>query len=593
VEAHIFGLSLRQKISNMSDAMQYTIKDNHVFVPATAWFAERCIAAITESNKDYIVTSLQDRFKGLEEKVAEIEARFGSEPDTTRLGGLIARTRTYICTAIAIGDYAALLGRLDLLGASLKESSQQAAASKEALCAEAEQLLAGDDSKEATQKMKALVQQFRDLPAGHDDRSLALKRRFDKAKDAFFKRRQGVLDAQEQEMEANLLAKVAICEQAEALQQSGDWKAATDAYQQLNEEWKKIGLVPRHRKEELWLRFNTAKDVFFARKKGHYEHIKTEQDDNYTKKLALVEKAEALQNSNEWKKTTDAFKALMDEWKQLGWAGQERGDEVWKRFMAAQDLFYKNKDAHYGQLRVELEDNYARKMALVVHAEALQHSEDFDGVTLELNEMMDEWKTIGRLAKEHGDGPWERFLAARRHFFDRKDAYRLAHKSGRIQELNERIGRERGLLNKLGRRLSSDEQLIGDINDRIANLPTSLRSYQKREEYLETLEGLKNGLEELRQEMDDLRHNIQQDERELRFLQRPPKAKGKEEGQPATAEAPAAPLAPTADEGPTEETTEETAIAEPQSGAVVNGTNVAEDAPAAGEAGSGEEAHTV
>lgn len=507
----------------MSAAMHYTIQDNSIFIPATPWFKERCIAAITESNKDYIIESLIERFRGLVEKVDDIEARFANEAEAPKLGGLIARTRTYIYTAIAIGDYTALLTRLDAMEAALKNNSHKIVEQKEALCVSAEALLAAEDSKEAAQQMKGLVQQFRDLPMGYDDRSTSLKRRFDAAKDGFFKRRQTAYDAQEQEMAANLQAKILICERAEALQQSSDWKATTEAYQQMNEEWKKVGFVPRHRKEELWLRFSTAKDVFFGRKKVHFETIKTEQDDNYTKKLALVEKAEALQNGTDWKKTAEAFKTLMEEWKQLGWAGQERGDAIWQRFLAAQDVFYKNKDAHYSKLKVGLEDNYARKMALVTHAETLQHSDDFDGATQEFADMFEEWRTIGRIAKEHGDAPWERFLAAKRHFFERKDAYRDAHKGSRINELTERMYKERGILNKLSKQLSSDEQLIVDVEARMANLPTSLRSYQKREEYLETLEQLKDNVANLRQEVEDLRYNIQQDEKELRYLQRPPK----------------------------------------------------------------------
>lgn len=524
---------LAKKGSNMSAAQFYTIKENSIFIPATSWFKERCVAAITESNKDYIVSSLIDRFKGLVEKVDEIEARFAQEADPSKLNGVVARTRTYIATAIAIGDYTSLLARLDALEAQLKSNVGEVLTQKEALCASAEALYAADDSKEAAQQMKELVQQFRALPAGFDTQSLAIKRRFEAAKDGFFKRRQVAYDAQEQEMQANLDKKIAICERAESLQESNDWKAATEAYQQMNEEWKAIGFVPRHRKEELWLRFSTAKDVFFARKKANFENIKTEQDDNYAKKMALVEKAEALQDSTDWKKTSDVYKTLMDEWKQLGWAGQERGEEVWQRFLAAQNHFYKNKDEHYSKVKLELEDNFARKMALVNHAENLQHSDDFDGATQEFLDMFDEWKTIGRIAREHGDGPWERFLAAKRNFFNRKDAYRDAHKSGRIRELTERMDHERGLLHKLGRQLSSDEQLILDVTERMNNLPANLRSYQKREEYAETLEELKANVDRLRQEVDDLRYNIQQDEREIRYLQRPPKKKEADKGTPA------------------------------------------------------------
>jgi Domain of Unknown Function (DUF349) len=512
---------LRAKKENMSETMYYTIKDSSIYIPATAWFKERCIAAINESNKDYIIGSLEERFAGLVQKVEEIEARYSNAAEETKLDGLIARTRSYICTAIAIGDYASLLTRLDAVEAQIKDNGGKVLQQKEAICTAAEALAAAEDSKEAAQQMKDLQQQFRNLPAAFDAASVAVKNRFEKAKNSFFDRRKASFDAQEQEMAANLAAKTALCEKAEELQHSTEWKAATEAYQQLNEEWKTIGFVPRHRRDEIWLRFNAAKDVFFARKKENFETIKTEQEENYAKKSELVAKAEALQNSTDWKQTSEAYKELMDEWKKTGWVGQEKSDEVWNRFLAAQNTFYKNKDAHYSKIKTELDDNYARKMALATHAETLQHSEDFEAATQEFMDMFEEWKKIGRIAREHGDGPWERFIKAKKSFFDRKDAHREANKSSRVNELTERIGRERSILHKLSRQLSSDEQLIDDVNERMENLPSSLRSYQKREEYLETLEQLKANVEKLRQETADLRYNIQQDERELNYLNRP------------------------------------------------------------------------
>lgn len=535
MQAPLLQLSLPPKKETMSETMYYTIRENSIYVPATAWFKERCIAAINESNKDYIIGSLEERFASLVQKVDEIEARYSNAAEETKLDGLIARTRTYICTAIAIGDYTALLTRLDAIEAKIKDNGGKVIEQKEAICIQAEALFAAEDSKEAAQQMKDLQQQFRNLPVAFDEKSTAIRNRFETACNGFFNRRKHAFDAQEQEMTANLQAKIQLCEKAEELQNSTEWKVATETYQQLNEEWKKIGFVPRHRRDEIWQRFNAAKDVFFARKKENFETIKTEQEENYAKKLELVAKAEALKDSTDWKQTSEAFKLLMDEWKKTGWVGQEKSDEVWNSFLAAQNIFYKNKDAHYSKIKTELDDNYARKMALVLHAEALQNSEDFDTATQEYMDMFEEWKKIGRIAREHGDGPWERFIKAKKSFFDRKDAYRAERKTSILKELEERMFTERGQYNKLSRQLETEEQLILDVNERIANLPTSLRSYQKREEYLETLEELKANVASMRQQLDDLRYNIQQDEREVHYLKRP--FRKKEAGEKAIVEA--------------------------------------------------------
>ena len=328
----------------MSAAEQYFIKENKVFIPATKWYAERCIAEINESNKDYIIETLIDRFKGVTEKAEEVKVKFENTNDISKLEGFLSRTKAYICTAIAIGDYETVLEKLDSLQTLMKDSGGTAIIDKENICAEAQTLLDSTDQKEATAQMRELQRKFRELPNAYDDKSVALKNRFESITDEFYKRKKDAFDLIEKEHEENLAKKILICEKAEALQNSTDYKITTDAYLELNEEWKKIGFVPKHRKEELWLRFSTAKDQFFAKKKEHIGEIKVEQEENYQKKKALVSKAESLKESKDWKKTTDEYKLLMEEWKKIGRVPMEKSDEIWNEFITAQNIFFKAKD---------------------------------------------------------------------------------------------------------------------------------------------------------------------------------------------------------------------------------------------------------
>jgi hypothetical protein len=148
-------------------------------------------------------------------------------------------------------------------------------------------------------------------------------------------------------------------------------------------------MVPKHRVEELWFRFCTAKDIFFARKKEHIGDIVVEQEENLEKKLALVAKAEALKESKQWKETSDEYTKLMDEWKKIGKVPQEKSDEVWNAFLAPKNHFFDQKNNHFSKIKVQLEDNHARKMAIVNHAEEIQNSMDFDVTTTEFMEMFE------------------------------------------------------------------------------------------------------------------------------------------------------------------------------------------------------------
>ena len=517
----------------------YSIKDEMVFVPANKWFDERAIGELKEANQQYTLASMQERFTELVDRVNELKKEFDEAGDKVRLAGKVVRTKSYLCTAKAIGDYPSLLSQLDVMEEEIKKVVDQTLQQKEQIVKEAEALLQATEWKAATETLRNLQVQFKALPIVPDLKNEELKDRFEKIKDEFFKGKQASFESFEQDLLDNLSKKIDLCEKAEALSQSSEWKKTTDLYIAMNEEWKKIGMVPKHRIEELWFRFSTAKDIFFARKKEHIGDIITEQEENLAKKMALIEKAEALKESKDWKKTSDIYTQLMDEWKKIGRVPQEKSDEIWNQFLAAKNHFYQHKDGHYSNIRVQLEDNFAKKMAIVNHAEELQNSNDFESATQEFMDMFDEWKKIGRIPKEHGDGPWERFLLAKKNFFDRKDANREKRKAEVTKDIQERVSRNRSYYNKISKELQREEELLFDVNDRLQNLPPTLRSYEKREEYLEMIEEIKEKVEELKAKCKEVKEKVQQDEREINYILRGPRKKENNESKSVAAKAPA------------------------------------------------------
>lgn len=518
----------------MSDTQLYFIRDENVFLPANKWFEERSIAELPDSNHQYIIASLEDRFQELVEKVNEVKKDFDATSEKIRLAGKIVRTKSYLCTAKAIGDYASLLTVLDTMENEIKGEVEKALAQKEALCVAAEELLHATEWKEATEKLRQLQTEFKALPTVPDNKNEEYRERFEKAKDDFFKGKQASFENFELDLLDNLSKKIDLCEKAESMQNSSEWKKTTDAYIALNEEWKKIGMVPKHRVEELWFRFCTAKDIFFARKKEHIGDIVVEQEENLLKKLELVAKAEALKESKQWKETADEYNTLMEEWKKIGKVPQERSEEVWNAFLAAKNYFYDQKNHHFSKIKVQLEDNHARKMAIVNHAEELQHSMDFDAATDEFMDMFEEWKKIGRVPKEYGDEAWERFQKAKKAFFDRKDENREKRKQELSKDIKERYERNRSYYNKISRELQREEELLFDMNDRIENLPVTLRSYEKREEYLEVMEEIKAKVNELKEKAKEVKDKMYQDEREMSHIMRGPRKKHTEKDQKKT-----------------------------------------------------------
>lgn len=148
--------------------------------------------------------------------------------------------------------------------------------------------------------------------------------------------------------------------------------------------------------------------------------------------------------------------------------------------------------------------------------------------------MFEEWKKIGRIPKEYGDGPWERFLKAKRDFFDRKDAYRDQRRKELSKDIHERVSRNRSFYNRLSRDLQREEELLFDVEDRLKNLPPTLRSYEKREQYLEMMEEIKEKINSLREKAKEVKDKINQDEREMNYILRGPKKKTETDAKTVT-----------------------------------------------------------
>ncbi len=170
------------------------------------------------------------------------------------------------------------------------------------------------------------------------------------------------------EFEANRTRKLALCEKAEALRESTDWKATADALQALQGEWKAIGPVPREQAQELWQRFRAACDAFFTRRKADLDSRKGVWSANLQKKQALIERVEALKAGEQWDQAVAEVKRLQAQWREIGPVKPSVSDQVWKRFRGACDEFftrYKQRDELAQQAAV------AEREAPVAELEAL------------------------------------------------------------------------------------------------------------------------------------------------------------------------------------------------------------------------------
>ena len=193
----------------------------------------------------------------------------------------------------------------------------------------------------------------------------------------------------------NIRKKTQLCEKAEELLEAEDLTFAVREINNLHKKWKKVGLIPKEKNDELWDRFNAATRKFNEIKSENQETIKQQEQANLDKKIALCEKAEELQDSTNWNEIARELDELMKRWKDIGPVPRRKSGKVWKRFKNAMDVFYENRRKHYRVVREEQKENYRKKREIVSEIEKLGEQENPEEAVAGTKELQEQFKEIG------------------------------------------------------------------------------------------------------------------------------------------------------------------------------------------------------
>lgn len=291
--------------------------------------------------------------------------------------------------------------------------------SKLHLCEAAEKLADVPDPVSAFHQLQKLHQEFREIGPVAKELREEVWARFKAASTVVNKRHQAHFEKLKAEEEENLVKKTALCEKMETVSTDGlktaaDWENATNEVLQMQAEWKTIGFTPRKMNTNIFERFRTACDAFFHKKSEYFKNMRETFSANQAAKVALCEKAEALKDSTDWNSTTNKFLQLQKEWKAVGPVSRKVSENLWKRFSAACNYFFEQRNAATAGQREEEEGNLARKQEIIEKLNALleQHAgEDqaADDVQDTVRSLMDEWNQVGHVPFRKKDKIYKKY----------------------------------------------------------------------------------------------------------------------------------------------------------------------------------------
>ena len=284
---------------------------------------------------------------------------------------------------------------------------------KNHLCEAAEKLAEEPDVISAFHQLQELHQQFREVGPVAKELRDEVWTRFKAASTVINKRHQQHFDELRAKEEDNLVKKTALCEKVENIVKdehkgANEWEKLTKEIIDIQAEWKKIGFAPQKMNVKIFERFRAACDDFFSKKAAFFKEMKQRYNENIAKKQSLIEKAEALMESTDWKVTTDKMIALQKEWKTIGAVPKKVGDELWSKFLEACNKFFEARNAANAGTRNEERTNLDKKKAIISQLKELVES-NVDDLQEKVKGLVDEYAKIGHVPYKEKDKLYKQY----------------------------------------------------------------------------------------------------------------------------------------------------------------------------------------
>lgn len=385
---------------------------------------------------------------------------------------------------------------------------------KTALCEAAEKLEEEPDVVSAFYQLQNLHHEFREIGPVAPEMREEIWGRFKKASTVINKKHQQHFEELKAKEQGNYEAKQAICEKIEsidctALKTFADWDEKTNEVIALQSEWKTIGFAPQKLNVKIFERFRAACDAFFKAKSEFYKTIKTEKNENLQRKIALAERAEALKDSTDWKKTTEELTRLQKEWKTIGSVSKKYSDAVWNRFISACDYFFEQKKNMFAGQKSEEQANLAAKLELIEQIESIPEDADPAEALKTVKELQEKWNSIGFVPFKEKDKIYKRFIASVDKWYD---SYRQGVSDRRISAFKDNIDR---IASKDGNAVNGLYRERDKVVKMYESMKSELATYENNMSFLNVSSKNSSFMQEINKKIEKLKSDIKLAEEKL------------------------------------------------------------------------------
>lgn len=287
------------------------------------------------------------------------------------------------------------------------------------------ELVDGEETTLSINAIKSIQEDWKSIGPVPSAQNRSLWANYNALMDRFYDNRSIYFELKELDRKKNLEGKTELCEKAEALKDEEDLQASIKILNELHEEYKHLGPVPREEQEALWQRFKAASDAVYERRKEFYDSQKEVFQKNLELKEALISSLEDFtafdaDRIREWNGKTKEILAIQKAWEQIGPVPRESGREVNKKFWAGFKQFFHNKNLFFKKLDEIRAENQKKAEELIVKAEELMDSSDWQKTANQMIGLQKDWKTLGPTPEKSRDALYKKFKKACDTFFDNR-----------------------------------------------------------------------------------------------------------------------------------------------------------------------------
>ncbi|TIC82489.1 DUF349 domain-containing protein [Nocardioides sp. GY 10113] len=377
--------------------------DGTVYVKTTD--GERAVGQVPDATPEEALAFFTRRFESLAVEVDLLHRRVNSGVLSPEEAATAVKTvRAQVTDANAVGDLAGLSAKLDELGpviatqrdarrAEKARRSSEAKEAKEALASEAERIAGGRDWKHGANRLRELLEQWKQLPRLDRSTDDELWKRFSSARSAYTKARKAHFAEQDERREGARVVKERLVAEAESIAGSTEWGPTAGRYRDLMRQWKAAGPAPKAIDDQLWARFRAAQDQFFGARDEANAALDAEFAENAVVKEQILVEAEALLPVTDLDAAKAAFRDLADRWDEAGKVPRDRIKELEGRMRTVEQAIRKVEDEQWRRTDPEksarADDMVAKLEAAIAEAEVQLEKARASGNEKKIRELED------------------------------------------------------------------------------------------------------------------------------------------------------------------------------------------------------------